>query len=99
MRIGILETGKVNPALIEEYGPYAPMFERLLGPVDPAFEFPVFSVVEGVFPDSIEAADAWLVTGSRHGVYENLPWMGRLKEFLREAYAAEVPIIGVCFGQ
>ncbi|MEM1418993.1 MAG: gamma-glutamyl-gamma-aminobutyrate hydrolase family protein [Pseudomonadota bacterium] len=98
MRIGILETGKVNPALVAEHGPYAPMFERLLGGADPSFELPVFSVIDNEFPETVHDCDAWLVTGSKHGVYENLPWMERLKVFLRDAYAAEAPIIGVCFG-
>src|SRR5699024_3696885 len=38
------------------------------------------------------------ITGSRHGVYDKLPWIEGLKDFLRRARAAPVPIIGICFG-
>ena len=43
-------------------------------------------------------ADAWLVTGSRHGVYDDLPWIEPLKAFLRDCIAARVPVVGICFG-
>ncbi|MEM7743834.1 MAG: type 1 glutamine amidotransferase [Pseudomonadota bacterium] len=38
------------------------------------------------------------MTGSKHGVYDDLPWIEPLKEFLRAARAARVPQIGICFG-
>ena len=38
------------------------------------------------------------MTGSRHGVYENLPWMLKLQDFIRAVWQAEVPMIGICFG-
>jgi GMP synthase-like glutamine amidotransferase len=38
------------------------------------------------------------VTGSRHGVYDGLPWIEPLKGFLRACIAARVPVVGICFG-
>ena len=49
-------------------------------------------------PASPAQADAWLVTGSRHGVYDALPWIEPLKAFLRACVAARIPVVGVCFG-
>ena len=98
MRLGVLETGRLSPELEAEYGPYAPMFERLLQPASPALRIDVFAVVDGETPPSVDACDAWLITGSKHGVYDDLPWIEPLKAFLRKAYAAERPLIGVCFG-
>lgn len=98
MKMGVLQTGEVNPALVAEHGEYPDMFQRLFRKADPSLTFEVWPVLHDRFPESVAEADVWLVTGSRHGVYENLPWMARLKEFLREAYAAERPILGVCFG-
>jgi len=49
-------------------------------------------------PPSIHACDGWLITGSRHGVYDKLPWMAPLEKFIRELASAQVPLIGVCFG-
>ncbi|MEO0692966.1 MAG: type 1 glutamine amidotransferase, partial [Pseudomonadota bacterium] len=51
-----------------------------------------------IFPNSVHDCDGWLITGSKHGAYEDLPWIPRLEGFLRDAYAAKVPIVGICFG-
>lgn len=40
----------------------------------------------------------WLIPGSRHGVYDDLPWIDPLKNFIREATKLKRPIAGVCFG-
>ncbi len=98
MKIGILETGEVHETIVGTHGTYPQMFERLLGAVDPGLSFRSFSVVNGEMPAGPDDADAWLVTGSRHGVYDDLPWIAPLKEFLRACLAAKVPVAGVCFG-
>jgi GMP synthase-like glutamine amidotransferase len=98
MKIGILETGEVHPDLKARHGDYPAMFERLLAAADPSLEFATVRVVAGEMPASPGQADAWLVTGSRHGVYDDLPWIEPLKAFLRECIAARVPVVGICFG-
>ncbi|WP_111431539.1 gamma-glutamyl-gamma-aminobutyrate hydrolase family protein [Rhodobacteraceae bacterium DSL-40] len=98
MKIGILETGEVRPELQGRHGGYPAMFERLLGAVDPDLEFITVRVVAGEMPASLHDADAWLVTGSRHGVYDGLAWIEPLKAFLRAAVEARVPVVGICFG-
>ncbi len=98
MKIGILETGEVHPDLEARHGDYPAMFERLLGAVDPGLEFATVRVVAGEMPAAPGQADAWLVTGSRHGVYDGLPWIEPLKGFLRACVAARVPVVGICFG-
>lgn len=50
------------------------------------------------FPEDVHDADGWLITGSRHGAYEDLPFIPPLEDFVRKAYDAEVPMVGVCFG-
>ncbi|CUH76384.1 type 1 glutamine amidotransferase [Tropicibacter naphthalenivorans] len=96
MKIGILQTGLVPPDLVPQSGEYPDMFQRLLA--DQGFEFQTFSVVNGDFPASVDDADGWLITGSRHGVYEEHPWMAPLEQLIRDIYAADKPLIGVCFG-
>lgn len=98
LRIGILTTGKVDEDLARRHGQYPDMFVRLLGAADCGFDFVPWWVVEGEIPEDPEAVDAWLVTGSRHGVYDPLPWIAPLAAFLRDARAAGRPIVGVCFG-
>lgn len=98
MLIGILETGRPPEELQTAYGSYADMFKRLLGAADASFEFKVYPILENQLPSTPQECEAWLVTGSRHGVYENLPWMLQLQDFIRAVWQAEVPMIGICFG-
>ncbi len=96
MKIGILQTGKAVPQVRARRGEYADIFADLLA--GHGFDFAPYMVVDGVFPSGPEAADGWLITGSRHGVYEDLPWIGGLEAFIRRLHAARLPTIGVCFG-
>jgi GMP synthase-like glutamine amidotransferase len=96
MQIGILQTGHAPDALIGHMGDYPSMFERLLQ--DQGLSFRTWAVVDGEFPESIHDADGWLITGSRHGAYEDHPWIPPLEAFIRDSYAAAVPLVGICFG-
>ena len=98
MRIGILESGLVNERLVDAHGTYPAMSRRWLAPHLPEAEFATFSVVQGEWPDSPTACDAWLHTGSRFGVYDDEPWIGPLKDFVRDAAQAGAPQLGICFG-
>lgn len=96
MKIGILQTGLAPDALKDQMGDYPDMFARLLA--GHGFEFQTFRVVEGEFPPSVTSCDGWLITGSRHGAYEDHPWIPPLEAFIRQAYDARVPMVGICFG-
>jgi GMP synthase-like glutamine amidotransferase len=74
------------------------MFEQWLRQADPEFCFRGYAALDGEIPASPTECDAWLVTGSKHGVYDDLPWIEPLKAFLRVARSAGQPIIGICFG-
>lgn len=96
MKIGILQTGRTPEEMRQKHGDYDDLFKRLLA--GRGFDFVTYPVLDGVFPEDIHAADGWLITGSKFGVYEDHAWIPPLEDFLREAYAASIPIIGVCFG-
>jgi len=92
MKLAILETGVPPEPLADEFGSYPDMFARLLGP---GFEIETFDVEKGELPER-GAHGAYLVTGSPAGVYDPLPWIAPLMEFIRSADGAKM--IGVCFG-
>ncbi len=96
MKIGILQAGRSPDNLQAEQGDYDAFFRRFLD--GQGFDFETFPVLDGVFPDSVEDADGWLVTGSRFGAYEDHDWIPLLEDFLRQSYAREIPIVGICFG-
>ena len=96
MRIGILQTGHAPDEVQGDLGDYADMFQRLLA--GRGFDFDVYNVVDGQFPSGPEAAQGWLITGSKHGAYEDHAWIGPLEDLIRAIRDARLPLVGVCFG-
>lgn len=98
MKIGILETGEIPETLHVKHGDYPSMFMRLIGQIAPNTTFVSYKALNGELPDTPTDTDGWIITGSRHGVYESLPWIAPLKEFLRDCLTQKVPVAGICFG-
>ena len=96
MKIGILQTGHAPDEIQATLGDYDTMFGRLLA--DSGLTFETFNVVDMDFPASVTACDGWLVTGSKHGAYEDHPFIPPLEDFIRASYDADVPMVGICFG-
>lgn len=98
MKIGIIECGPVPAPLQAKYISYPAMFAAQLTPLLPGASFTTVSVVNGETLPAADALDAWLIPGSRYGVYDDLPWIEPLKGFIREAAQLKRPMAGVCFG-
>ena len=98
MHIGILETGRPSDDLMAVHKDYPHMCQELLKEAGNGLTFSRFAVLDGEFPDSPDQCDAWMITGSKFGVYEDHDWIRQLKMFLRRAYDGNVPIVGICFG-
>ena len=96
MLIGILACGHFP--VVDGYPErtYSDLYAGLLA--GRGLTFRTWSVVDMEFPDDIRDADGWLITGSKHGAYEDIPFIPPLEDFIRKAYAANVPLVGVCFG-
>ena len=93
MKIAILETGQPPGDLARRFGDYPAMLERLLGG---GFALETFDVQSGELPSDPAAHDGYLITGSPAGVYDPLPWIPSLFEFIRSA--SDRKMVGVCFG-
>jgi len=98
MKLGILKTDAVRAEGVPEYGEYSDMFVALLGQVDPDLEFAVYDVEQGQYPADINEVDAYLITGSKSGVYEDKPWIPVLMAFVRELRRRHKKLVGICFG-
>ena len=96
MKIGILQTGHVPDKMQSKYGDYDRLFGQLLD--GNGFTYETYDVVDGIFPKSETSCDAWLITGSRHGVYEAHDWIAPLEELIRAIVNAKIPLVGICFG-
>lgn len=98
MHIGILETDILEPAIKEQYGSYAEMFQRLFKSIDPHISFSAYSITEQHYPKSDDECDAYLITGSKFSIYENKPWIKKLKNYIVSLHQQKKKLIGVCFG-
>ena len=98
LRLGVLLADELRDNLAPRFGDYAQMFKRLLAGQADSFSVYDIRAGAGAYPQSLNECDAYLVTGSRHGVYDNLPWLPPLFDFIRALAAAKKPLAGVCFG-
>lgn len=94
MKIGLLECDHVMPELRAVAGDYRDMFRAWL----PDAEFVFFDVCNGHFPPEADDCSAYLCTGSRFSVYDDVDWIIALKAFVRRVQAGNKKFIGVCFG-
>ncbi|MEA3057722.1 MAG: hypothetical protein QOF34_537 [Sphingomonadales bacterium] len=93
MKLAILQTGTPPGDLEAKFGNYPSMFARLLGA---KFQIESFDVAAGELPADPAAHGAYLITGSPAGVYDPLPWIAPLSDFIRSAETSKM--VGVCFG-
>ena len=96
LHIGILQTDSVLPQFQDEHGNYPGMFETLFRASEPHLQFTTYDV-QSMLPQ-VADCDAYVITGSRHSVYDDLPWIPALAQFVATAMAADKKIIGICFG-
>lgn len=96
--IGLLETGLPPEEFDGTYGSYPQMFIDLLSAEDDTLQFKTYAILAGEYPASADECDAWLITGSKHGVYEDHAWIPPLTQHIQDAYQANIPLVGICFG-
>jgi GMP synthase-like glutamine amidotransferase len=95
MTIALLVCDHIDPRYAAETGgSYTALFRALL----PELDLRPYLVCDGHFPASATAHDAYLVTGSRYSVYDDFPWIERLKAFVGEIHQAGKRYVGSCFG-
>ena len=92
MTLGLLLCDHVDPSLRAIAGDYDDMFRNWL-PSD----WRVFDLTTGEQP-APQACDAWVCTGSRHSVYDDIPWIHNLAAFVRTLHQQRRAFFGVCFG-
>ena len=93
MKIGILQTGVPPLNLKDEFGDYPSMIRNLLGE---GFETQTFDVVTDG-PPKADGFAGYVITGSAAGVYDELPWIAPLMDFLRQQ-RGQAKLVGICFG-
>jgi len=94
VQVVLLQTDNVLETFQSEHGDYPAMFRDMLSAPD------VHLSVVDVRTElpAAGAGDSYVITGSRHSVYDDLPWIRRLAEFLRGEIHAGRKVVGICFG-
>lgn len=102
INIAILEMGVLPEALQDKHGHFFSMIQTWLSTaakeaaVDVSFQR--FSICSGDDLPQAQAFDAYVISGSKHSVYEDLPWIHDSKRFLNELKHQNIPMFGICFG-
>jgi GMP synthase-like glutamine amidotransferase len=99
-RLGVLECDHIDPRFRHIGGDVVDMLRTLFDRhvAGAGLELVPYDVVGGVLPEGPGECDAWLCPGSRHSVYDPLPWIADLVAFVREVHRAGRPYVGICFG-
>jgi len=78
---------------------YDTCFKRWIGGyADKPVEWHVFEVADGELPDFRTQFSGYIITGSKHGVYEDFPWIQRLCSWVETAHRKKEKVLGICFG-
>ncbi|MGU9962340.1 MAG: glutamine amidotransferase-related protein [Candidatus Puniceispirillales bacterium WSBS_2018_MAG_OTU23] len=97
-RLCILQAGEVNSKVCASIPRSQDMYNALFSTIAPEITLTYIMVCDNEFPQSVDEFDAYLITGSPSGAYDNDEWIARLQVFIKTAYAANKPLIGICFG-
>lgn len=92
MKAALLVCDHVPEELVPEHGTYPEMFGRLMN-----MPLHNYYVCDGHFP-SVDDYDLFVCTGSKYSVYDDLPWVQKLKKLTRAIYESGKKYVGVCYG-
>jgi GMP synthase-like glutamine amidotransferase len=97
-RLGLLETDTLYECLIDDYGSYGQMFAAFFDALGGQLSYRHYQVQDGELPQHPDECDAYLITGSKAGVYDPLPWISPLQNWIVDFHRQRARIIGICFG-
>jgi GMP synthase-like glutamine amidotransferase len=97
-RLGFLLCDHVLEQAADQFPDYPDMFAAAFAEVTDAIEWQVFDLTREEMPAHANACDGYLVSGSRHGAYDALPWIPGLEQFIRDVARSGRPMVGLCFG-
>lgn len=98
MKIGIINAINSLTSQVNWQGTPVQAYIRFLESGGAPFTYVGYNAALREFPESVDACDAYIITGSPNGVYDKEPWIAELMQFLRDAYAAGKKLVGICFG-
>jgi GMP synthase-like glutamine amidotransferase len=98
MKLTIIETGRPPEPIAQDFPGYPTMIEALLSPHVNGLCCDSVALVDGAPLPDLNHVEAVLITGSPVGVYDPVPWIEPLKNWIRAAAEHSIPQVGICFG-
>lgn len=98
MKLNILVCDWFEGLLPDSLPSFPILFYNLFDSVSPDMTYQLFDVQKGQLPSTLRNDEYYLISGSRSGAYEDLPWIKTLQEFICRANQAKVRLLGICFG-
>lgn len=98
MKLGVLLCDDVRPELQKRHGNYPDMFATLFGRVDPAVDLHFYRVIDGQYPAALDECDAYISSGSKFSVNDEVRWISTFEAFIHQLYQQTIPFVGICFG-
>ncbi|MEC7258455.1 MAG: type 1 glutamine amidotransferase [Pseudomonadota bacterium] len=98
MRLAILMTNTDESPFAAKHPKDGQKFTDMIRARRPDWQCEVFSVKDGIFPETLTGLDGAIITGSPASVLDSAPWVARLLGMIRNAHAARFPLFGACFG-
>ena len=98
LQVGLLLCDDVDESAQARYGTYTEMFRRGINAADANLVLTPIRCHQGEMADSPDDFDAFLISGSRHGVYDPPPWIAQLQDFVRRCRERRRKTVGICFG-
>lgn len=98
MRLTLIQLGETNPRLLERFERYPPLFETFFAAAGIEIQWQSVFVLDGEALPDPAGLEGIILTGSKYGVYDSPVWIEPLRAFIRAAYAAKTPMLGICFG-
>jgi len=98
MKICILHIGLSNKGHKNRHTTSPERFIKLLKPSLPEAQWTTIHCLEDSLPDDAIGFDAYLITGGKYSVFEDLDWQHKLFDFIRKIYNNNIPLIGICYG-
>ncbi len=98
MKVALLQCDDVRENFLPQFGNYPEMISRLVHRSYPDAVIDVFDCRDQHYPEQIDDYDFYISTGSRHSVYEPLPWIEPLIKFVQNLDRQNKKMFGICFG-
>jgi len=98
MNICILHIGLSNEGHKNRHTTSPERFINLLKPSLPEAKWTTIHCLEDSLPDDTNQFDAYLITGGKYSVFEDLDWQHKLFDFIRKIYNKNIPLLGICYG-